>query len=60
MANELDSKYRKILLAAKRAKQLMKGARPRVDVGGHKMTHVALNEIDQGKVNFDMLARKSD
>ncbi|MFN0120775.1 MAG: DNA-directed RNA polymerase subunit omega [Blastocatellia bacterium] len=58
MAMEIDSKYRKILLAAKRAKQLMKGARPRVDPAGHKQTRVALNEIERGLIQFDVGQRK--
>ena len=54
---EIDSKYRLILLAAQRSKQLQRGALPRVEVDTrkHKATRVAMKEIEEGKVNFKIL-----
>lgn len=52
---KLDSKYRKILLAAKRSKQLQNGARPRLHLPNAKTTRVALAEIDRGLVNFEVV-----
>ena len=51
---EIDSKYRLIILAAKRCKQLQRGARPRIDIdpSKHKATRIALEEVIQGKVPF--------
>ena len=53
-APEIDSKYRLIILAAKRSKQLQRGARPRIDIDTlkHKNTRIALEEVMQGRVNF--------
>ena len=53
-APEIDSKYRLIILAAKRSKQLQRGARPRIDIDAakHKNTRVALEEVMRGTVNF--------
>jgi DNA-directed RNA polymerase omega subunit len=53
-APEIDSKYRLIILAAKRSKQLQRGARPRIDIDTlkHKNTRVALEEVMRGRVNF--------
>ncbi|MCA1818019.1 MAG: DNA-directed RNA polymerase subunit omega [Acidobacteria bacterium] len=50
----IDSKYRLIIVAAQRSKQLQRGARPRVDMDTqrHKPTRVALEEVQQGKVDF--------
>ena len=41
---EVDSKYRKIILAAKRSKQLQRGANPRIEIDPqkHKPTRIAL------------------
>jgi len=50
----IDSKYRKILIAAKRSKQLQKGARPRVTLTNAKPTRVALEELERGLVNFEL------
>ena len=51
---EMDSKYRLIIVAAKRSKQLQRGARPRIeiDMQKHKPTRIALEEVQQGKINF--------
>ena len=56
-APQLDSKYRLIIVAAQRSKQLQRGARPRVegmDTQRHKPTRVALEEVQQGKVSFNL------
>lgn len=54
---EMDSKYRLIIVAAKRSKQLQRGARPRIDIDPqkHKSTRIALEEVQQGKVNFEII-----
>ena len=51
---DIDSKYRKILIAAKRSKQLQKGARPRVTLTNAKPTRVALEELERGLVDFEL------
>lgn len=55
--HDIDSKYRLILLAAQRSKQLQKGATVRVGVDPrkHKPTYVALQEIKEKKVPFEFL-----
>lgn len=49
----IDSKFRYVLLVAERAEQLMRGARPKLEIGGAKPTHVAREEIDQGAVEWE-------
>lgn len=55
-APEIDSKYRLIILAAKRSKQLQRGAHPRIEIDPikHKPTRIALEEVIRGKVNFSV------
>lgn len=55
-APEIDSKYRLIILAAKRSKQLQRGARPRIEIDPvkHKATRIALEEVMRGKVHFTL------
>ena len=57
---EFDSKYRMIIIAAQRSKQIQRGARPRVEVDmqRHKPTRVALEEVQRGKVPFSIIERK--
>ena len=49
----IDSKFRYVLLVAERAEQLMRGARPKLEIGGAKPTHVAREEIDRRVVDWD-------
>lgn len=50
----IDSKYRMIILAAQRSKQLQRGALPRVDMDLRKTksTRIAMREFQERKVNF--------
>lgn len=50
----IDSKYRMIILAAQRSKQLQRGANVRVDADPRKTkpTRIAMKEFEQRKVNF--------
>jgi len=43
-----------IILAAKRSKQLQRGARPRIEIDPlkHKPTRIALEEVIQGTIQF--------
>ncbi len=51
---DIDSKYRFILLAAQRAKQIQRGAVPRVEMDAKKVkpTTIARAELEEKKVNF--------
>lgn len=50
-----DSKYRLILVAAARSKQLQKGREPRIRSTAHKPTRIALEEVSKGLVPFEVL-----
>jgi len=56
---QVDSKYRLIILDAKRSKQLQRGARPRIEIDPvkHKPTRIALEEVMRGKVSFTIKER---
>jgi DNA-directed RNA polymerase omega subunit len=50
----IDSRFRLVLVAAQRSKQLQRGARPRVgtDPKRRRPTSIALEEVKQGLVPF--------
>jgi len=48
----MDSKFRRVLVAANRAEQLMRGARPKVEAGKRKPTRVALEEVDHKLIEW--------
>ena len=52
---ELDSKYKFILLVSKRARQLLKGARPKIKSRSKSLIRIAQEEIKKGVVDFRVL-----
>jgi DNA-directed RNA polymerase omega subunit len=54
---EIDSKYRLVVLAAKRSKQLQRGAKPRIFSAAKKTTRVALEEVRRGLVQYQRLGK---
>ena len=50
----IDSRYRLIIVAALRAKQLQRGARPRIEADPRRRrnTSIAIEEVKQGRINF--------
>lgn len=50
---KVDSKFRFVLLAAERAEQMLRGAKPKIDMGELKSTRVAMMEISNDLVEWD-------
>lgn len=55
---DVDSKYRLVILAARRSKQLQKGAKARAQVQSKKPTKIALEEVEKGLVKYERLGKK--
>ncbi len=53
----IDSRFRLIIVAALRSKQLLHGSHPRIeaDTPRHKNTYIALEETKQGLVPFTLV-----
>jgi DNA-directed RNA polymerase subunit omega len=54
LMEHVDSKYRLVMIAAKRAKQLNRGAQPLLAPKSVKPTYQALEEIAGGKLNYEI------
>ena len=54
---QIDSKYRLVLLAAKRSKQLQRGAKPRIISVAKKTTRVALEEVQRGLIQYQIIVK---
>jgi DNA-directed RNA polymerase omega subunit len=54
-SNIIENNFCKSLVAGQRAKQLQKGARPRVATTTLRTTTIALQEIEQGLISFDFI-----
>lgn len=56
---KVDNRFLLVMLAAKRVKQLYKGAKPLIEnKGGNKNVVMSLREVAAGKVKFE-LSRKN-
>ena len=60
LPQNMDSKFRFILIAAKRARQLQAGAKPLIQTSYKKVTRVAQQEVGAGLVPFDIPAPASE
>jgi len=50
----VESKFRLVHIAARRAEQLVQGARPKIDSKHAKMTRVALEEVNADLVKWQL------
>ena len=49
----IDSKFRFVLLAARRAEQMMRGSMPKNPLEGEKLTRLALAEVRDDEIEWD-------
>src|SRR3972149_5576809 len=52
LMDKVDSKYRLVIIATKRSRQLNQGAAPTIQSKGQKPTYIALEEMAAGKVEY--------
>jgi len=52
---DIDSKFRYVILAALRAKQLLAGAKPRLKSRSKNLIRIAQEEVKQGLVDFEIV-----
>jgi len=50
----VDSKFRYVLLVAKRAEQLVQGSSPKMKSRHNKPTRIAMEEIDKNQVKWQL------
>jgi DNA-directed RNA polymerase omega subunit len=55
-----DNRFLKVLIAAQRAKQIHKGARPLVQKSNARATRIALEEVERGMIGFDFIPQNPD
>ncbi|HET7099830.1 MAG TPA: DNA-directed RNA polymerase subunit omega [Terriglobia bacterium] len=60
LPNNIDSKFRYILICAKRARQLQSGVRPLVQTQTKKATKIAQMEVSAGLIPFEIIELKAD
>ena len=56
----IDSKFRFVILASKRAKQLLKGAKPKVKAKSRNPIRIAQAEVRQGVIEYEILPTQKE
>jgi DNA-directed RNA polymerase subunit K/omega len=56
----IDSKYRFIILASKRAKQLLKGAKPKIATRSKSLIRIAQAEVRAGLIDYEIIPARMD
>jgi DNA-directed RNA polymerase subunit K/omega len=56
----VDSKYRFVIIASKRAKELLKGAKSRIKSRSKNLVRIAQQEVRMGLVDFEILKSKTE
>ena len=53
--SDFDSKFRFVIVAAKRAKQLLKGSKPRIESKSKNLIRIAQEEVLAGLVEYEIV-----
>ena len=53
--DNIGSKYRFIIIAAERAKQLQNNAKPKIKTKSTKPSFIATREVEEGLINFEYI-----
>ena len=56
----VDSKFRFVILASKRAKQLLKGAKPKIKAKSRNPIRIAQTEVRSGVIEFEILPTQKE
>ena len=57
---DIDSKFRYVILASKRAKQLLKGAKPKLKSKSKNLIRIAQEEVDRGMVDYEIVQSRPE
>jgi DNA-directed RNA polymerase omega subunit len=55
-----DNRFLKVLIAAQRARQIHKGARPLIRISNTRATRIALEEVERGLISFEFITKNPD
>ncbi len=56
----VDSKFRFVILASKRAKQLLKGSKPKIKAKSRNPIRIAQSEVRAGVIEFEILPTQKE
>ena len=57
---DLDSKFRFVILASKRAKQLLQGSKPKIKTKSKNLIRIAQAEVRAGLIDYEIIQPKKE
>ena len=57
---DLNSKFKFVILASKRAKDLLKGAKPKIKSKSKNLIRIAQQEISRGLIDYELIQAKPE
>jgi DNA-directed RNA polymerase subunit omega len=55
LLGKVDNRYSLVVVTARRARQLIDGEKPLINIESTKPVTVSINEIDQGKITYESI-----
>ncbi|MGN0144552.1 MAG: DNA-directed RNA polymerase subunit omega [Clostridium sp.] len=55
LLKEAKDRYSLVILTSKRARQIIDGSKPQVDAHSNKPLTIAINEVNQGAIKFEVV-----
>lgn len=55
LLNKVDNRYSLVIITSKRARQIIEGDKPLIDVDKNKPLTVAINEVNAGIITYETL-----
>ena len=55
LLDKVDNRYSLVIVTSKRARQLIDGQEPRVDVDSKKPLTIAINEVNDEEITFEQV-----
>lgn len=55
LKERVGDKYSLVVITSKRARQLIQGEKRLINIDSNKPLTIAINEVDQGKINFEVV-----
>jgi DNA-directed RNA polymerase subunit omega len=59
LVKKTGDRYSVVVVTSKRARQIIGGAKPLVDIDANKPLTIAINELDQDKFTYDTIKKES-
>ena len=55
LLEKVHDRYSLVMLTSKRARQIIDGSKPQVDVDSKKPLTIAINEVDQNAIEYEII-----